>query len=142
MARSRAGIDLRPECCKAQGKGMCQQHRKPREHNYARELHPASILGSPEETEAQIDDVSRLGLRISSPWGAVSGKGITWGRDHHPVIGQRDLTCDWRPINPEWRKGVEGEFPEVKPKLVTLVWRGPEWPWAEVPAGGQLPEAA
>lgn len=139
MARSRAGIDLRPECCRAQGKGVCKQHRKRREHNYGRDLDPQSVLSATdgataeEIAAAQYRDALNLGLAIRSPWAAISGMGITWGRERHMVIGQPDLTWDWQTANPEWREGVEDEFLKVNAKLVTmLVWRGPEWPFAAI----------
>lgn len=135
MARSRAGIDARPECCRAQDRGVCKQHRKPKVHSYGRDLNPDSVLAGDEhitreeKVEAQFRDVLDLGLRISSPWGAIACR-LTWARERWPVIGQPDLAEDWLPINPEWRTGVEDEFPQVNSKLVTeLVWRSPEWPW-------------
>jgi hypothetical protein len=132
-ARSRAGIDLRPACCRAQGKGMCAQHRKVKVHSYGQDLLPDSRVGpddsltSRELAAAQIHDAINAGLRISSPWRAINPV-TTWARESFPVIGQPDLTCDWTPANPCWRQSF-GES-TIASRQLRLVGRGPEWPWS------------
>lgn len=136
-ARSRAGTDTRPDCCKDTGtRGYCAQHRKVKVRNYAKDLSPDSVMSGNDQVAAavlvaaQSRDVATSGLSVSSPYRAITSQ-LWFPAARLQVIGSADLTADGKPVNPEWREQF-GEFAPDVHALGELLPRGESWPWVDV----------
>jgi hypothetical protein len=134
MARSRAGVDFRPACCRAAGP---EEHTPERARKY--DLDPSAILGdldgatAGQRAAAQFSDAIGSGLRVGAAWNAISPT-LAWNSERCAVIGQDDLTEDWRQVSTDWRAqfGENVRVVHRGPQRIPLVPRGDYWPWAEL----------
>lgn len=145
-ARERAGIDPRPECCRARGKGLCAQHRRPKRQTgipvaaeaiRAPHYDPGDSRYDPRSADYAPSIPGRMqDAQITSPTKTTMPLRGPWMTEPYPVIGQCDLGSNGGPVNPLWRSqfGEPAARCPVHPGWLDtdrrgLVRRGPGWPW-------------
>lgn len=128
-SRSRAQRNVKPECCKAYGRGKCGQHQAPRKPS-AGPLDPGVINArywdvSAPEADPLRQDYSPFRREFDADGATVMSHTMLsmpprLGRmtEPYPVIGQPDLTDMWKAAS-------DGNRPD-------LVWRSADWPFLAI----------
>jgi hypothetical protein len=127
-SRSRALGNVKPECCKANGRGKCTSHRAPRKPSVG-PLDPSVINARYwDATSPEADPLSQdhnplrrefdAGASVISHTMLSMPPRLDQTTETYPVIGQPDLTHTWQVAS-------DGKRPE-------LVWRCTQWPFLDI----------